>query len=210
MNIYPGDSFYFVLPVFGPSGANPNVTAAPLITVIDLSTLNAVVTAAPMSLVTNTKKTYFYNWTTVSGNFVAIYSMTADGITYTDNFLTSIHVGDSRILGTVALDSTVAKDATVAKDSTVAKATDLAAVNPANATIIQQIKAQTDKIPVDPATETTLATINLGVTGLLSTEAGNFSLDKATDILTIFNDDGSIYRQFQLSDSSANTTRTKL
>jgi hypothetical protein len=213
--LYPGDTINVLLPLSRTDGANPNVTSVPQITIINVGTGVAAVTAQTMTLVTGTQKTYKYAWAVpvgqALGDYLAIASYVVDAVTFTGKYVDSFRIGDSRVTGVVALDGTVAKDSTVAKDATVAKAADIASMNPDTSATIQAIKAQTDLIPPTPATEAVALDIQDKVTQLQDASYGRMDLDKTVNpqILTVRKvSDNTIRKQFQMTDDGNTTQRT--
>lgn len=210
---YPGDLKNLVLSITNSAGTAPSVTVAPVISVIRLSDLTTVVNAQAMTMMAGTQAVYFYAWNTFNaqnGDYVAIVSYAADGITISGRLLQVVTIGDSRITGTVALDATVAKDSTVAKDATVAHFTDLATVSPDNSITVAAIKAKTDNLPVDPASLTVLNAIAANVQDLHDSNGGTWTIDKTQNpqVLTILRPSGAVLARFQLTDSSTATNRT--
>lgn len=212
--LYPGDTVNILLPILRADGVDPTVTSIPSITIIHVPTNTAVVTAQTMTLISGTQKVYKYSWsisgTAVIGEYLAIATWVADGVTYTGRYIKDFRVGDSRVTGVVALDSTVAKDGTVAKDATVAKASQLTALNPDNSSVVLAIKAKTDNLPASPASESTLTAVQSQVTEIHDAEFGEVVLDKTVSpqVVTVRKvSDNSVLKQFEMTDGNSETRR---
>jgi hypothetical protein len=213
--IYSGDIYNFVLSLTHTDGTTPNVTVTPLITIIQLSTNLPVATIQTMTVITGTAVAYSYAWNTVGvsdGDYAAVVSYAVDGTTINNRYLERVHVGDSRVTGPVALDATVAHDATVAKDSTVAHITDLGAIDPANSATILAIKAKTDTLPVNPASQDTLNTALALINDIHDVSMGTWTIDKTQNpkILSLHRLDGSVLVSFQVTEDSNSAARTKI
>ena len=159
----------------------PNVTVSPILQIVQLSTLTAMLTTpASMTSLDSSNQLWLYTWSIgaiTNGEYAAIVSYVADGITMNSIMLEKIQVGDSNILGTVALNATVVKDSTVAKDATVAHITDLATINPNTSSVVLAIKSSTDNLPSDPAGMTLLATTIQNIEDIHDASLGNQSVD---------------------------------
>jgi hypothetical protein len=209
---YPGDIKNLVLSITLASGASPNVTVTPVVSIIRLSDLSTVVTAAQMILVAGTQAIYLYGWNTTAaedGDYLAIVSYASDGITVNSRLLEVFQLGDSRITGLLALDATVAKDVTVAKDGTVAHLADLTGLSPDNSVTVLAIKAKTDNLPSDPASLTVLNQIGANVQDLRDYEFGTWTIDKTKNpqVLTLLRTNQSTLTTFTLTDSPTQTQR---
>jgi len=183
MPIYQGDNFSFSLSITHADGSLPSVTTSPTLQIIYLVDGSSVLgSPASMTSVSGTNdQLWTYTWsigTVQNGQYMAIVSYAADGNTYNSIPLEKVTIGDSRILGAVALDSTVAKAADVALDSTVAHATDVIAISPETSPTILSIKAKTDLIPADPTSMTLLATPISQVADIWDSELGSQTIDK--------------------------------
>lgn len=210
--LYPGDIKNLVLSITNTAGTAPNVTVAPVVSVIQLSTGTTVLTAAPMSIMAGTQVVYTYQWPTTglsNGDYVAIVSYAADGLTINGRLLEVFHLGDTNVTGVVALDATVSKDSTVAKDATVAHVTDLASVSPDSSVTVLAIKAKTDNLPVDPASSTVLNAVGANVQSLFNFQFGTWTIDKTQNpqVLTILSPGGLTVATFTLTDSPTSTQR---
>jgi hypothetical protein len=200
----------------GTIGTTPNVTIAPILQVIRLSDFTAILTVpAAMVPLDVTNQLWAYTWSigaAVSGEYAAIVSYASDGNIFSGKFIEKIQVGDSMILGPVALASLVALNSTVAKDATVAHASDLAAINPDNSLTVLAIKASTDNLPSDPAGMTLLAPTIQDVEDVHDAILGNQSVDKTQNpaIFTLNRLDDSILAQYQLTDDSTQSSRTSI
>lgn len=212
--IYPGDLVRFFLSITNTDGSDPDVTVAPVITIVRARDGQAVVTAAAMTLVAGTQKLYQNIWDSAGvedGEYYALVSYVADGVTVSNRFLNNVRLGDSRVTGVVALDATVAKEGTTAKDATVAHASDLAGLNPDNSSAVQSIKAKTDLLPNDPASETTLASVLALLVDLNDATLGSWRIDKTVNpqTITFLRPDGSTLASFSLSESDTESLRTR-
>jgi hypothetical protein len=210
---YPGDIKTIVLSITNAGGTAPNVTVAPVISIVRASDNTLMVNSQPMTAMALTQVIYTYRWDTTGAtndDYVAVVSYAADGLTISGRYLATISLGDSRITGIVALDATVAKDLTVAKDSTVAHFTDLATISPDVSQTVQAIKAKTDNLPPDPASLTVLNTVAQNVQDLHDYETGTWTIDKtqSPQVLTILRPSGGVLARFQLTDSTTATNRT--
>ncbi|MGI4814014.1 MAG: hypothetical protein ACRYGG_11880 [Janthinobacterium lividum] len=213
---YPGDTYNFILTIKTDTGAMPNVTSSPVITIVSLSTNLPIVSSQPMMSLNGTQnQVYTYAWNTSSlanGDYLGLVSYAYDAVTVNSQLLEKVKLGDSRVIGIVALDSTVAKDATVSKDSTVAHASDLLAISPNNSSLVQAIKAKTDNLPSDPASTSNLNVIQASINILVNAALGSWAVNKAStpNVLTFYNTDNSVLATFTLSDSSVSSNRTRL
>lgn len=213
--IHQNDSYSFTLSLTGATGAAPTVTTPPVIQIIRLSDLSAVLgSPGSMTALDGSKQLWVYTWDINNANigeYAAIVSYAANGNTFSGAFLEKIRVGDTRVIGTLALDATVAKDATTAKDSTVAKSSDLSAINPNNSVVILAIKSKTDNLPADPTGMTLLSTTLGEVDDLHDAILGSQFVDKTQNpaVLTINRLDNSVLAQYQLSDNPTETSKVK-
>lgn len=210
--IYPGDIKTIILSLTNPTGANPNVTVAPIVSVIQISTQSIVLSAQTLTLVGGTQAVYYYSWSTSGlsvGDYLSIISYAADGITVNGRFLEIFRLGDTNITGPVALNATVALNSTVAKDATVAHLTDLSAIDPNTSSIVLSIKANTDNLPADPASNTVIDGLIDTMDSVYNYTFGTWTIDKTQNpqVLTILAPGGSSLGSFTLSDSSTATVR---
>lgn len=200
----------------GTIGTTPNVTTAPVLQIIRLLDFIPILSLpVAMASLDSSNQLWKYTWNVgaaQSGEYAAIVSYASDGNTFNGRFIEKIQVGDSRILGIVALDATVAKDATVSKDSTVAHSSDLAAISPDNSPTILAIKSHTDNLPTDPASMTLLQTVIQDVDDIHDATLGNQIVDKTQNpaIFTLKRQDNSILASFQLTDDSTQSSRTSI
>ena len=211
--LYPGDIRTFLLSLSHTDGSAPTVTTAPLITVIRLIDGVSVTTAQAMVLVTGTSLVYAYPWNTAglaNGDYLAVVSYAADGATINGRFLENVRLGDTRVTGLVALDSTVAHDATVAKDATVAHLADLATINPSTSAAVLGIKAKTDTLPTNPASQDSLLALTQLITDVHDVSLGTWVVDKTQNpkVLTFRRLDGSVLANFQITEDTNSATRT--
>lgn len=210
--IYTGDIKSIVLSITNAAGTAPVVTVAPTVMVIQVSSGSTVLAAVAMTLIAGTQAVYTYSWSTAgipNGDYVAIVSYAADGITVNSRLLETFHIGDTNITGPVALAAIVAQNATVAKDATVAHLSDLTIISPDNSATVQAIKAKTDNLPVDPASMTVLNAIGLNVQDLFNFQFGTWTIDKTQNpqVLTILSPAQAVVARFTLSDSPTATQR---
>jgi len=213
--IYSGDTYNFLLSLNHTDGTVPSVSVAPLITIVQMGSNLPVASAQAMTLVPGTTLVYAYAWSTAGvadGDYLAVVSYAADGATINNRFLERVRIGDSRITGLVALDQTVARDATVAKDATVAHQTDLAALNPANSATVLAIKAKTDSLPINPASQDTLVTLLGLLTDTHDASLGTWTIDKTQNpkVMNFLRLDGSVLASFQVTEDSNSAARTRL
>lgn len=214
--LYQNDSYTFTLQITHANGTNPSVTTPPVIQIIQLQGFVAMLgSPAAMVNLDSSKQLWAYTWNignAPSGQYQAIVSYAADSNTFSGFPIEKITVGDTRILGTLALDATVSKDATVAKDSTVAKSSDLSTINPNNSSIILAIKSKTDNLPADPAGMTLLGATVLNVADVHDAVLGNQTVDKTQNpaVFTLKRLDNSVLSQYQLADDASQTSRTKI
>ena len=211
------------VPAQGAVGLNPNITASPLIQIIQLSTLTPML-GVPASMVSldgtipnpnGSGQLWLYTWSigqVVSGEYAAIVSYAADGNVVSGKLIEKIQVGDSFITGIVALDATVAKNATVALAATTATASQVASIDPAVAPNILAILAKTNNLPPDPAGMTLLGPTIQDVQDLHDAALGSQTIDKTQSpaLYTLKRTDSSILAQFQLTDNTTETTRTSV
>lgn len=84
MGYNPGDTYRFVLNI--PNHVAADITSTPVITVIDLNSLTAVVTAQAMTLISGTDVAYKYTWVIPSSpannDYLAIVSYALNGVIY--------------------------------------------------------------------------------------------------------------------------------
>jgi len=199
----------------GTIGTAPNVTTPPVIQIVRLSDFTAMlISPASMTALDASNQLWVYTWAiglATSGEYAAIVSYATDGNIFSGKFIEKVKVGDTYVIGTVALDSTVAKDATSAKDATVAHQVDLAAINPDTSVTVLAIKAKTDNLPADPAGMTLLASYLTDVVDIHDAVLGNQSVDKTQSppLYTMSRVGGGILAQYQLTDSVSTTSRTK-
>ena len=210
---YPGDTKTLVLSIIKADGTAPNVTVAPTVAVVQLSSGSTVLAATSMTLIAGTQAVYIYRWATTgmsNGDYASIVSYAADGITVNGRLLEVFHIGDTMISGAVALDATVAKDSTVAKDATVAHQGDLAAMSPDNSPIVLSIKLKTDNLPADPVSAATLESTIDNVQDLHDYQLGTWTIDKTQvpNILTILSPSSQVVARFALSDNISTTQRS--
>lgn len=208
MSLYPGDSYRFVLSITKADGSTPSVTSPPTISVVRLSDNAVLVSNASMNPVPGTEIVYTYVWNSSgqgNGHYLAVVSYAADGVTVTNRLLEAVRLGDSRITGVVALESTAAKDATVAKDVTTLKSSEY--VSPDASPIVQSIKSKVDLLPADPATETTLSILDTKLEDIHDEVVGRWSVDKASQTLTLFRKNGMVLKSFNLISNSAVSER---
>jgi hypothetical protein len=200
----------------GTIGTLPNVTTPPVVQIVRVSDFTAMLSVpAYMNALDSSNQVWIYTWNVgpaTSGDYIAIVSYAADGSTFSGMYLDRVRVGDTYILGTLALDGTVAKDSTVAKDATVAHSSDLSAINPDNSTTILSIKSKTDNLPSDPAGMTLLSSVIQGVADIHDATLGSQVIDKTQNpaLYTMKRQDESILAQFTLSDDSSATSRTAI
>jgi hypothetical protein len=210
--IYPGDKKNLICSITNAAGTSPNVTVVPIVSVVNLTTQAIVLSAITMSLIAGTQAVYYYSWSTNGqpvGDYLAIVSYAADSITINGRFLEIFHLGDTNITGVVALNSTVALNATVAKDATVAHVTDLTGINPNTSSVILAIKASTDNLPQDPASNTIVNQVGSTVDNIYNYTFGTWVINKQLNpqVLTILAPNGTTVATFQLTDSSISTIR---
>ena len=217
MSLYPGDIYTFLLSITVSSGAAPNVTVVPQLQILALPGGSGVLgSPVTMTLLAGTQAIYVYQWSIptnqVPGDYCAIISYASDGITVSSRFLDQIRIGDSRITGVVALDSTVAKDLTVAKASVTAKTSDLASISPDTSATVLAIKAKTDSLPTNPASEDLASTILSRATDARDGILGTMNIDRTVSpvVLTILRvADSSLLATFNLTEDSTSTSRTR-
>jgi hypothetical protein len=216
MPVYQSDNHVFILSIIKSDGTAPSVTSSPTITIINARTAASVISAQSMTLVSGTQAIYTYLWTVApaatNDDYFSIVSYAADGITITNRFLERVRVGDTRISGLLALDATVAKDSTVAKDTTVAKAADLAAINPNSSTAVLAIKAKTDLLPADPASQATITSLSKMSTDIRDSMVGKILIDRTVTpaTMTIYHlDNATPLATFTLTEDSNQTLRTR-
>ena len=199
----------------GTIGTAPNVTTPPVIQIVRLSDFTTMlISPASMIALDSSNQLWTYTWAiglATSGEYAAIVSYAADGNIFSGKFIEKVKVGDTYIIGTVALDSTVAKDTTVAKDATVAHQVDLAAINPDTSVTVLAIKSKTDNLPADPTGMTLLSTYLTDIVDIHDVSLGNQSVDKTLSppLYTMNRVGGGILAQYQLTDSVSTTSRTK-
>lgn len=197
----------------GSVGTAPNVTTAPIIQIVQLPTLVSMLSsAASMTAIDASNQTWMYTWSignSTNGEYIAIISYVADGVTMNGKMLEKIKVGDTYVIGTVALDATVAKDASVAKDATVAHITDLIAINPNTSPVILAIQTSTANLPLDPSGMTLLGPLIQNIQDLHDAALGPQVVDKTQNpvLYTIMRADNSVLATYQLSDTSTTTSR---
>lgn len=214
--IYQNDSFTFTLFITHADGTNPSVTVNPVIQIVRLQGFTAMLgSPAAMLNLDSSKQVWSYTWTVgtaLSGEYVAIVSYAADGHTFSAFPIEKVRVGDSRVIGTVALDATVSKDATVAKDSTVAKATDLAGINPNTSAVVLAIKSKTDILPADPVSMTLLGVTISNVDDIHDATLGNMSIDKTVNpaVMTVKRLNNAVLSQYVLTEDGSETAKTKI
>lgn len=199
----------------GTIDTTPNVTSVPYVQIIRLSDSSPILgVPAAMAALDSSQQIWIYTWdvgSALAGEYIAIASYAVDGNIFSGKFVEKIRVGDSRIIGTVALDATVAKDATAAKDATVAKATDLAAIDPNTSSIVLAIKGKTDNLPADPTGMTLLGDTIQDVADVHDAILGNQIVDKTQNpaVFQIKRLNNSILAQYHLADDNSETSRTK-
>jgi hypothetical protein len=210
---YPGDAYYFVLPINKAGGGDPDVTSTPTITIISLVD-NVGVTghiSMPMTLIPGTQKVYKYMWDTTGlneGSYQALVDYAAEGATFQGIHLETVRLGDSRIKGTVALEATTAKNETVAKEATVMKVSDF--VHPNDASHVQYIKSKVAGLPADVASAEAIASVLSMVTDIKDAEIGTWLIDKVTNVLTMRRTNGNELARFQLSNDNEASNRVRL
>jgi hypothetical protein len=203
--IYPGDTYTLLLNIPPVSGAAATVTTAPLVTVIQLSTGTPVVSAQAMTLVAGSMTVYSYSWNTASlqnGDYLALVSYAANGVTYNGVFLEQLRLGDTNITGPVALAANVALNATVAKDATVAHLTDLATINPNTSTVVLAIQSAVNAIPNNLATQDSVNMLLSLLTDVHDGQFGTWSVDKTQSpkVLTFYRLDGSVLATYAVTE----------
>jgi hypothetical protein len=203
--IYPGDNYTILFSLSNANGSTPNVTTAPLLTVIQLSTGNPVVSAQAMTLVTGTTLVYSYPWNTTglqNGDYLAVVSYAAGGNTFNGQFLEQLRLGDTNITGPVALAANVALNATVAKDATVAHLTDLATINPNTSTVVLAIQSAVNAIPNNLATQDSVNLLVSLLTDVHDGQFGTWSVDKTQSpkMLSFYRLDGSVLATYAVTE----------
>jgi hypothetical protein len=203
--IYPGDSYTLLLNIPPVAGAAANVTTTPLITIIQLSTGTPVVSAQQMSFVTGTMTVYSYLWNTtglINGDYLAVVSYAANGVTYNGVFLQQIRLGDTYVTGPVALAATVALNSTVALAANTATPADVAAVNPNTSSAIAAIQASISALPDTLATRESVNILTNLVTDIHDYSFGTWSVDKTVNpkVLTCYREDGSVLATFAVTE----------
>jgi hypothetical protein len=218
MAVYPGDTVTFFLSMVNTTGADPSVTVAPSLTIINAQTGAAVsgFSGLSMTLLSGTRRTYVYRWSipnnVSAGDYFSIVTTSYDSVVLNSAFLDKVRVGDSRITGVVSLDATVAKDSTVAKDLTVAHVSDINAISPANSSIIAAIKNKTDLITGDPSTGSSISALSALINDIRDTVGGSWIIDKTTtpNTLTVRRiSDNSVLFTYHLTDDSSGTNKLK-
>ncbi len=211
--IYPGDVHYFVLPLLKAGGGDPDVTSDPTITVIHTLD-NAALTghvSQPMTLIPGTQKVYTYRWDTTGlndGVYLALIDYAAEEELHQGQLLEVVQLGDSRIRGLVALEATTAKQDVVAKDATVMKKSDF--VHPNDASSIQFIKSKVGGLPANVASAEALEDVRLLAEKAKDASLGTWSINKTTNILTMYRENGTELARFQLVSHNDGSTRTRL
>jgi hypothetical protein len=212
--LYVGDTETLTFSLSHSDGSSPSVTVSPLITIIQVSTTTSVVSSAPMTFLTGTVKTYYYNFVTTGltpGFYVAVVSYAADGNTVNNLFLQNIKLGDTYITGPVALASTVALNATVALAATTATPAQVAAVNPNSSSVVLAIQSKVNTLPTSPADNSLLTTVKNLVTDVKDATLGTWNINKAVtpNTLTYLRTDGSTaFASFNLSEGSTSSQKT--
>jgi hypothetical protein len=189
--IYPGDSYTLLLNIPPVAGAAATITTAPLISVIQLSSGTPVVSAQPMTFVTGTTSIYSYLWNTsslINGDYLAVVSYAANGVTYNGIFLEHVRLGDTYVTGPVALNATVALAANTATPA------DVAAVNPNTSSAIAAIQSAIAALPDTLATQESVNLLTSLVTDVHDYSFGTWSVNKTVSpkVLTCYSLDGSV------------------
>lgn len=207
---FPGDTHVIVLPISLASGANPNVTSVPRITVVNAITQEVVLPSTPMTLISGSQKTYVYAWDTSGtpeGSYLAVVSYAADNIIVNGRAVEKIVLGNSRVTGRVALDATVAKQDSVAKDATVLKFTEYQP--PHTSAIIQAIKSAVDRIPNNPATAESIASLAAVVGDLHDCSFGTWEINRNTGQFTMKRKDGTVLQTFHIERTDTQDNRLR-
>lgn len=208
--IYPGDKHIFLLSLTKADGTLPTVTSTPRITVINAETDAVEVNNQVMTVISGTQLLYRYVWNTGAaavGKYLAIVSYVADSVTINARLLESVQLGDSRILGIVALESTVAKEASVAKDLTVLKATDY--IPPDSSVLVQAIANKMAMVPANLPTKDDIAELSTLVTDIHDCSIGTWSVDKQLNRLSLFRKNGTVLATFALTNNNAISARIR-
>lgn len=210
--VYPGD----IVPIILDLSATAAVTSAPLITILratdDVPQLLATpnVYSSAMSLISGSSRVYKFLWNTTginNGTYIAVVSYIADGVTKTNVFLKDICLGDTRIVGTVALDATVAKDMTVAKDGTVMHRSDF--VTPSNDLTVQRIYAKTSSLPSVVASQASIDAIASQLLDVYDCSFGNWTLNSSVGTLTLYRVNGAVLQVFHVSQNGPSQSRIR-
>jgi hypothetical protein len=208
--VYPNDTYIFLLSVTKADGGDPNVTAAPTITVLNAASGQVVSAAAPMTLIDGTRKVYSYAWDTTGqtdGAYIGVVSYAADGVTIQGQLLETVRLGDARVKGPVALDATVAKDSTVAKDATVMHYREY--VLPKNDDYVRSIYSKVQLIPANPATAEAITSLGLKLEDIHDFVMGTWVVDKVAKTMTLRRKDGSVLTTFNIADTDTTSSRIK-
>jgi hypothetical protein len=220
MSFHPGDVFQFYLNI-ADTGSTV-VSSTPTITILNVaSPATPVVTAATMTLVTNTSYVYAYGFAIPVGSpadYVAIvsYATTSPSATISNQFSSTLHVGDSFVAGPVAQDSTVAKAAIVAQQATTMQTTSYVA--PMNDPTVQAIQSAVNTILTDStailASVGSLSASSLSglIQDIYDASFGSVNIDQTVNppVMYIKRINGTVIASFTLINNSSNTQRNVL
>ena len=212
---YPGDTYLFTLSLNTASGVAPTINVNPVITIVT-STGTALISSVNMTVIAGTQnQIWTYSWNTAglsNGTYLALVSYSHDSITVNSQLLERVKLGDSFVVGVVAQDSTVAKESTLIAGDGTDYLTNIIETLSANSIVLQNIQVSTDNLPLHPADNDTLTSIQTTINQLLNAQLGTWIVDKtqSPNVLTFFNPDNSVLATFQLTDSSGSSNRVRV
>jgi len=205
--IYPGDVYFFVLPLMQGDGTSPTLAMAPLITILNLQTRAAVISPSPSMVLQNgLPGTYVYGWNTSglpNGTYLAAVTYALNGVVFTNQVIETVRLGDSMIVSQVAQEATVAKDLTVAKDATVMHASQYTYNDPGPT--LTAILAALSGV----ATQTQLAAVASQLQDVYDATTGTWVVDKVANTLTMRRGGpaGAAIASFNLINTSTQSSR---
>lgn len=206
---YPGDILVFVLSLQAEDGTAPTVSGTPTCTVINALTGTPLTSPAlSLTAVSGTAGLYSGSWNSAGapqGLYLALVSYATNTETVNGKLLTTIQLGDTYVTGRVALDATVAKDVSVAKAAYTLQKADY--VPPDQSTLLQNISTGLSALASNLPSLSLFNQLLQSVGNLSDFLFGNWTINKQTNEMIYFRENGAQLKKYLLSNSANESSR---
>lgn len=215
---YPGDRVPFLISLARADGAEPDVTSAPRITIVNTYDNQALdldgvgVKTAAMMLIDGSDALYSFVWDTggiLDGTYVALVGYASDGVTVNGRLFGTVQLGDSRVRGEVALAANAARRTDLPDKDAVMLKTDF--VQPADDLSIQAILAKTAALPENVASAEAVASVAALAADLHGVALGTWTINRnvVPNRLALHRLDGTVLAEYDLTNNGQQSARTR-